>query len=576
MIRRISFFYNLGVTDSLSIFDKRRIRLINAFALISIVLILIFSTTNFLFGSKFQGALLISGLVYVSIPPLYFNYKTKYFFSRHYFTIVSLAFTTYVSYNAILTGHARYNEIFMVGYAAFIIIIFEKRQKVLYFLLSALITLSMVATRKLYFDLPFEADTFLSFVNVISSFLCVYFFTSVYKNDLINSNNKLIQTTGELEMHKKELMLQRDKINENKKLLRSAIDSLPVFIALLDVHGKYLIANAKYEETFDLPIADIEGKHYQEVLPKNIVNTHKKYIDKGLSGKEVDFEETTHFPNGSTLEVFGRYIPVYNDSEKQIGLAVYVVDISKLKATEEQLITLNESKNRLLSLISHDIRSPLHSLNGLISLADNVKEDELKPLLKKVSDKLALVNFNLDNLLNWAKAQMDGFSLKPDAIQIEQLIKETINLYEEKFKEKNILVSIKSLSDTKPVWIDHESIKLVLRNIIRNAIKFSHDKSTIFINSYESNGAIRVEIQNQGECMPHEKIKALNKGALTLDSTVGTLGEQGTGLGLSLSLEIMKQNKGKLSINVDEKERFTRIILDFPIAHLQKKMVDQD
>jgi len=544
--------------------------------MISVMLVFIFGTTNLLFGTHTQTLMVFSGLLVVSFPPLYLNYNKKYFIARHYFTLIGIAFSAIVSFNAILAGHARYNEIFLVGFSAFVIIVFEKGFKIIYFTLCCFIALAMITTRRVYFDLPLEADTFLSFVNVISSFLCVYFFTSVYKNDLINSNNKLRKTTGELEIHKKELILQRDKINENKKLLRSAIDSLPLFIALLDMHGKYLIANAKYEETFDLPIADIEGKQYQEVLPKNIINTHKKYIDKGLSGKEVDFEETTHFPNGSTLEVFGRYIPVYNDSKKQIGLAVYVVDISKLKATEEQLITLNESKNRLLSLISHDIRSPLHSLNGLISLADNVKEDELKPLLKKVSDKLALVNFNLDNLLNWAKAQMDGFSLKPAAIQIEQLIKETINLYEEKFKEKNILVSIKSLSDTKPVWIDQESIKLVLRNIIRNAIKFSHDKSTIYISSYESNGTIRVEIQNQGECMPHEKIQALNKGALTLDSTVGTLGEQGTGLGLSLSLEIMKQNKGKLGINVDEKERFTKIILDFPIAQIQKKMVGQD
>jgi len=574
MLMTLYTLVNLGISHEQSQLEQRRIRLVNSFALISAVLILLFGTLNITIGSYFQATIIYSGLIYVSFPPLYFNAKKKYGLSKHYFTIISNLFIIVTIYKSISLGQNRYNEVFMIGFSALLIMIFDNPAKAIYFVTWALLTLGMVTWREMYNDNFPSSDTLMGYINTIAGFLCIYFFTSLYKRDLMKSNRMLEITSRELDEKSNEVIRQRDEIYANKQFLRAAIDSLPVFIALLDMEGKYLIANSRYEEVFGMPIEEIEGRDYKEVLSAEIKRTHDDMVARGLNGEELEFEERSELPNGENIEVMGKYLPVRNKENEQFALAVYVVDVTKLKQAEARLIVANNDKNRLLSLISHDIKSPLNSLQGLIDLADNLKEDEMKGFIKKVSKKLSMVSFSLDNLLNWAKAQMDGFKIKPRTIKISGLIEQSIALFDDKLNKKHIKVETMLNNSEPDCWIDEESTKLVIRNILSNAIKFTPNEGSVQIEINEDRNYTILSITDSGEGISDDCIQRLKEGAQYVKSTTGTIGEQGTGLGLSLSFEIMKKNNGRMELFNNKDKSGATVRLYFPKAPIEQQVGD--
>ncbi|MDX1628208.1 MAG: PAS domain-containing sensor histidine kinase, partial [Fulvivirga sp.] len=478
------------------------------------------------------------------------NKYGKYKFGRHYFIILSLIFLSSAIFNSIVLGQNRANEVMMIGFSALIIVLFKKQTKNIYFTITWLLTLGINTSRRVVGDLPLDSDAIMAYINISTGFLMVYFFTSMYKNDLLENNRKLKETSDQLEKQQAEISKQRDQISANKKLLRAAIDSLPVFIAMLDMQGNYLLANKKYEETFGIPVEEMEGKHYREVLPDQITDIHDVYIAKGLTGEICDFDDLVEMPGDEKMQALGRYIPVFNDDGQQFALAVYVVDITSLKDAEARLMELNNAKNRLLGLISHDLRAPLKSLKGLIDISGHIDEAEMKQFIEKVSKRLSIVNFSLDNLLEWAKLQMEGFKVHAEEVKLSELIEKSVELFEEQLIRKDLAVRLHGMKDEVRVWVDKESINLVIRNILNNAIKFSPKGSEIEINIVNKDQTTELTITDSGKGMDDQVLRSLKTGAAYLPSSEGTSGEKGTGLGLSLSLELMKANKGLLDFEI--------------------------
>jgi signal transduction histidine kinase len=317
---------------------------------------------------------------------------------------------------------------------------------------------------------------------------------------------------------------------------------------MIDIKGKYLIANLRYGEVFNMPISAIEGKHYSEVLPESILKTHRFLINQGLKGIGQEFDEESDLGNGETINSIGKYIPVFDENNKQIALAVYAVDVTQLKHTEAELIALNNTKNRLLSVISHDIKAPLNSLKGIINISENITQDNLITFVDKVNQRLNAVTFNLDNLLNWAKGQMEGISLKPEIVDLNSLLSQNIELLSDYSVRKKVHIN-QNFERNLKVFVDAESLNLVIRNILNNAIKFSPEHSEVEVNASSLEESVKIEITDKGIGISQEYIDQLEKGSTALVSHDGTLGEKGTGLGLSLSLDLVLKNNGTLTLS---------------------------
>lgn len=563
----INFFkdiINLGVNENQLLFEQRKIRLVNIFALISAGLMLAFSMLNIVLGANSQALLILSGCLFIAFPTIYFNKAGKYQLARFIFLGFGLIFVDIVTFRAVFNFQNRHNEVFLVGYSTLIVVLMDNPLKSILFSFNVISTLVMITLRQTVAGLPITSDTIMAYLNALVAFGCVYFFISIFKQELIRSVSKIEEFGEELQKQEKEILKQRDELFASRQLLRSTIDSLPLFISMIDMKGKYLIANSQYAKAFKMPISEIEGKHYTEILPESILKSHRYLINEGLKGIGREFDEIAEINEHNIIHTLGKYVPVYDSRNEQIALAVYAVDITKLKQTEAELVSLNETKNRLLSVISHDIRAPLNSLKGIINISENITHENLSQFIHKVNNRLTAVTFNLDNLLNWAKGQMEGINIKPEVVDVKALIDQNIMLVADYAETKKVKIKSIASSELK-AFVDPESLSLVMRNILNNAIKFSPEHAEVEISAAKTVTCIKIEVRDKGEGMDNKQIQQLVSGASALVSQDGTAGEKGTGLGLALSQDLVIKNKGQMKIE-GIKGKGTTVEVCIPLA----------
>ena len=560
MIQFFRNIINLGVSEDKSLFELRKIRLVNSFSLIAAGLMILFSGLNLSIGAYIQALLIFSGCLFIAIPSIYLNKIGKHDWAKYYFIGLGLIFIDLVTFRAVFNFQNRYNEVFLIGFSTLTVVLLENPAKSIFFIFIALSTLAMITVRQLLADLPITNDIIMAYMNTLVAYSCIYFFINIFKKEQLRSVEVLEHYSKELEEKEKEIIKQRDEIFANRLLLRSTLDSLPLFISMLDMDGKFLIANSKYEKALKKPISEIEGRHYRELLPSDMMDTHESHIIKGLAGETIEFEDTTSLKSGRLIHSIGKYIPIFDAHNNQVALAIYVVDITKLKQTEAELISLNDTKNKLLSIISHDIRSPLNSLKGLLSITSEMDESTFETYTAKIATQLEVVTFSLDNMLNWAKTQMDGFSINPEEVSLNKLIDDCLPLFEERIKEKNIVIVPLKQKDLN-VYVDPESLKLVIRNVLSNALKYTPNEGKIELDVVNDYDQLILNIIDNGIGISDENIKQLNEGITSVSSRKGTNGEKGTGLGLSLSIEILNKNNGELKLARNKVGTTAQIIL---------------
>jgi signal transduction histidine kinase len=192
----------------------------------------------------------------------------------------------------------------------------------------------------------------------------------------------------------------------------------------------------------------------------------------------------------------------------------------------------NSLKNTLLSVVAHDVKGPLINIDSLLDLyfQKEISKDELSRMMKELQQQ---VKTNLDfvmNILQWTKTQFDGFQIIKAPVDLKSLTRRIIDAYQFQIQQKKITVETDINLTAK---VDRDLIRLVLRNLISNAIKYSDLGGKIEIEMRIENGALVTKISDNGLGMNKAKIESLfDKN--NLHSSKGTYLETGTGLGLKL------------------------------------------
>ena len=216
-----------------------------------------------------------------------------------------------------------------------------------------------------------------------------------------------------------------------------------------------------------------------------------------------------------------------------------------IQQQKETLEELNKVKDKMFSIIAHDFRSPLNTIQGVLSLlhVDALSEQELRMLLPDLTRKVdASINL-LDNLLHWSRAQMRGIKTSPQVFPIKKVVDETIAHMLQLAQQKDIL--IQSFVDPDLlVHADPEMIRLVVRNLLSNAIKFSYESHAIHIEAHQKGEHAVVSITDFGVGINPEVQPELF--GYSGYSTRGTAQEKGTGLGLNLCHECVVKNQGDI------------------------------
>lgn len=212
----------------------------------------------------------------------------------------------------------------------------------------------------------------------------------------------------------------------------------------------------------------------------------------------------------------------------------------------EKLNDLNVLKDRLISILAHDLRAPLSTLRGLFSLLqdDSISHEELLEMIPSVLKKLEYTSDFLDTLLFWINSQMENFEASVKNFSIKGLVSLEIETYHEQAELKGITL-LDSIPGNLSAWADPNSIRIVIRNLITNALKFCREGDTIEISAtMEDNERIIVKVKDTGVGMSADQRDKLFKGKV--NSKMGTKNESGTGMGMLFCKDLVEKCHGKI------------------------------
>jgi signal transduction histidine kinase len=327
---------------------------------------------------------------------------------------------------------------------------------------------------------------------------------------------------------------QRDYYQLKNQLAQKEI------IPVLESDEPIFINNLGIEETIEDEAATnielVEGKTQQEFDRLRIIF----YALLGAIVILSTFLILIYLKRNSRLQ----YTRELEEKNKRIEIQNEAI-LEQTKHLEE----INKVKDKLFSIVSHDLKDSLTSIKGFIDLLKegSLTQEEFKSLIPELSENANNASLLLFNLLNWSKSQMQSLEPSPSLFDLQEVFTDKINLLEQKLEKKGIILRDKTLRDF--VYADKSMVEIIVQNLLTNAIKFSKTGDTITIANQISNGKSIISISDTGVGISKENQQKLFKNSSF--TTVGTQNEKGTGLGLTICKELVDLNHGKIWVESD-------------------------
>lgn len=252
----------------------------------------------------------------------------------------------------------------------------------------------------------------------------------------------------------------------------------------------------------------------------------------------------------------------YLNQQRELNQQLKVQKI-KTEVQANELFKTNKIKDKILGILSHDLRGPLHSLQGMLELVSlkSLDQEEFERYIPQLSRDLENNVLLLENLLLWSKNQMQGMQTNKSSFDLTALVNDNFELIRSQsiFKKQ---VLINKLEPNTLIFADRNMIEIVIRNLLNNAIKFTSEGDEINVDAKKDNGEIIICVEDKGVGMSEEVQNKLFKNDFY--STIGTNKEGGTGLGLMISKELVEHNKGRIWVESQPKKG-SKFIFTIPL-----------
>ena len=346
----------------------------------------------------------------------------------------------------------------------------------------------------------------------------------------------------------------QNSVADKDKLYKSLFELSPVGIILEDSEGNILNVNDAVSLSSGYSKQEMIGMNVKKLAPEKHVNLVESNITKLLQG-EVLFHEVENIRKDGSVNYMELREKKIILPDGKTGILVFANDVTTRRLAEEsvkkymqELETANATKDKFFSIIAHDLKSPFNAILGFSKLLfddfNDFTDEEKLTIIENIKLSSESTYKLLQNLLEWAKMQTNQLIIRNEDIDVCILINDTIDLLKSQAEQKNIKIFSSVRFDTL-IYADENIIKTVLRNLISNAIKFSYPGNKVKIFSEETDGAIKISVQDFGIGLTEEEKENIFKFDSKYKKT-GTQNERGTGIGLMLCKEFIEINSGSL------------------------------
>ena len=431
--------------------------------------------------------------------------------------------------------------------------------------------------------LPRIGEEYLKFNNYDKA--SEYLLEGLKYNRKTNNNDGILRalnSIGHLNLEKKNTRLAESQIYEAHELAKNTgnteelLKNYKLLMTLDSTKGKFQNAYKWQREYFTL-------KHHldRENQPKLPTNTDS--IEEIIEKKsEADIAVIP--PHNATvgqndqvknLKLLSYGLIIAFLTALTILLLIYLKRKSSIQYTQEletknaqiqlqhdaimeqkrDLEEINNIKDRLFSIVSHDLKDSISSIKGFLDLLneENISKEEFNELIPELSENANNASLLLFNLLNWSKSQMQNLEPNPELLNIQEIFHDKINLVEPKIEQKRIVVIDETQREF--VYADKSMVEIIIQNLITNAVKFSRMGDIITISNKDHHGKSLICVEDTGVGISKENLKKLFKN--NNFTTIGTQNEKGTGLGLTICKELVELNHGRIwvesTVNVGTK-----------------------
>jgi len=338
------------------------------------------------------------------------------------------------------------------------------------------------------------------------------------------------------------------KLVETYSQLKTIFETIPAAINIIDQDFRVIECNEQMLKIFRLESKDdIIGQKCCKHCALNELDACEA-SQLGYFKHAVMVSETSFLQDERIYKIISNTI--FKAGGIPAGTVEVIVDITTEKKAEEQFRELNAMKDKLFSIIGHDLRSPIGSMKKLVKyMQKSVQNQDTK----RLSEMLAVIQstanstyYLLENLLSWAKSQNTDISFHPETCNLYGICEEVFSLFAEQAVNKEIQLH-NTIDEGFDIVADSNMISTVLRNLVNNAIKFTKPGKNIYVTAKRSEGVAVMIIKDEGVGIDNDLIDDLftPSGFYT---SYGTEGEKGSGLGLLLCKEFVDKHGGEIIV----------------------------
>lgn len=408
-----------------------------------------------------------------------------------------------------------------------------------------------------------------------------YFYRSLEISKNINDRSGEAQTLNNLG----QVFISLEKYRTAASNIEEALSIAQELNAKAVIADSYFYLSKLYENTSDYKSALEYSKKfnitkdsiYNVEQNRRIQKLHEEYVLQKKDNEIKILQKDKEIANVITIAIVFLVallifiaILLYTRYKSKLKSNEQLTELNEqLNSTNKQLNEINLTKDKIFTIIAHDLKNPLSGFKNITSVLvdyyNDMSEEEIKESLATIKDASNNLMLLLENLLTWAKLQKNEIENYPEKFAINYVIKKYIDHYQPKAKLKNIDL-VYNNGEEVYAYGDPNLIAIVIKNLISNAIKYSNNDSKVVVDIQNIDSKATFTISDKGIGIEKSMLSDIFEISNDKDSRFGTDGERGTGIGLILSKSFVDMNNGEIWLDSEE-GKGTTVTFNVPSKH---------